>query len=82
LIKNTGVAIGNLERHIQPVWRFSKRNILNSGYSTRDRGYTLDDLVSGMVHTRGESPQGGLGDVQTCGMTLASAYMLCCLSAI
>ena len=29
-----------------------------------------------MVHTRGESPQGKLGNVQTYGMTLASAYIL------
>ena len=33
--------------------------------------------MSGMVHTRGESLQNGLRDVQTCGMTLASAYVLC-----
>ena len=38
-------------------------------------------LLSGMVHTRIESLQDGLGVVQTCGMTLASAYVLCCLSA-
>ena len=38
-------------------------------------------LVSDMVHTRGESPQYELGDMQTCWMTLASAYVLCCLSA-
>ena len=31
---------------------------------------------------QGESLQDGLRDMQTCGMTLASAYMLCCLSAI
>ena len=37
--------------------------------------------VSDVVHTRGESLQDGLEDVQTCGMTLASAYMLCHLSA-
>ena len=28
----------------------------------------------------GGSPQDGLGDEQTCGMTLASAYVLCRLS--
>jgi len=31
---------------------------------------------------RDESPQNGLGDEQTCGMTLASAYVLHCLSAM
>ena len=36
----------------------------------------------GTVHTRGESLQDGLGDVQTCETTLASAYVLCHLSAI
>jgi len=30
---------------------------------------------------QGGSPQNGLGVEQTCGMTLASAYVLCCLSA-
>ena len=30
---------------------------------------------------RGESPQNGLGDEWTCEMTLALAYVLCCLSA-
>ena len=30
---------------------------------------------------QGGSLQDGLGDEQTCGMTLASAYVLCCLSA-
>ena len=29
----------------------------------------------------GGSPQNGLGDERTCGMTLASAYVLCHLSA-
>jgi len=33
-----------------------------------------------MVHTRGESPQSGLRNVQTYGITLALAYMLHCLS--
>jgi len=38
-------------------------------------------LMSDAVHTGGESLQDGLGDMQTCGMTLASAYVLCHLSA-
>ena len=37
--------------------------------------------LSGMVHTRDKSPQEGLGDVWTCGTTLALAYMLYHLSA-
>jgi len=36
--------------------------------------------VSGMVHTGDESPQDGLGDMQTCKMILALAYILHCLS--
>jgi len=32
------------------------------------------------VYTRGESPQDRLGDVWTCRITLASAYVLCHLS--
>ena len=39
-------------------------------------------LLSDMVYTRGESPQDSLRDVQTCGITLASAYVLCYLSAM
>jgi len=31
---------------------------------------------------RGGSPQNGLGDERTCGTTLASAYVLRCLSAV
>jgi len=37
--------------------------------------------MSGAVHTRDESPQDELRGVQTHGITLASAYMLCYLSA-
>ena len=39
-------------------------------------------IVSGMIHTGDQSPQDRLGDVQTCKTTLASAYVLCCLSAV
>jgi len=39
-------------------------------------------LLSGTVHTRGGSLQDGLGDEWTCGTTLASAYVLHCLSAM
>ena len=40
------------------------------------------DHLSGAVHTRGESPQDGLGDVQNCRIILALAYMLYYLSAM
>ena len=33
-------------------------------------------IILGAVHTEGKSPQDGLGDVQTCGTTLALAYVL------
>ena len=39
------------------------------------------ESLSGMVHTGGKSPQDRLGNMQTYGTTLASAYMLYCLSA-
>ena len=39
-------------------------------------------ILSDMVHTGSESLQGGLGDVQTCRMILASAYVLYHLSTI
>ena len=38
--------------------------------------------MSDTVHTGGESLWEGLGDVQTCGMTLALAYVLYHLSAM
>ena len=38
--------------------------------------------MSDAVHIGGESPQDWLGDVQTCWMTLALAYVLHCLFAI
>ena len=38
-------------------------------------------LILGMVHTGDESLWDGLRDMWTCGTTLASAYMLCYLSA-
>jgi len=38
--------------------------------------------VLGVVHTGGESLQEGLGDVQTCRMTLALAYVLRYLSSM
>jgi len=36
--------------------------------------------LSGTVHIRNESLQDRLRDMQTCGITLALAYVLCCLS--
>jgi len=47
---------------------------------------TVNDLDIIQISVRrsshwGGSPQNGLRDEQTCGMTLASAYVLCCLSA-
>ena len=38
-------------------------------------------IISGVVHTGGKSLQGWLGEMQTCRTILASAYMLCYLSA-
>jgi len=37
-------------------------------------------VLSGVVHTRGESLQDELRDMWTCETTLASAYVLCHLS--
>jgi len=44
--------------------------------------WPFSDLLSDMVHTGNENPQDGLRDMQTCGITLASAYMLHHLSAM
>ena len=45
--------------------------------------YKLNEVYNTVRHGshQGESPQNGLGDGQTCGMTLASAYVLHHLSA-
>ena len=47
----------------------------------RQQTYEFDNTVRCSSHQDG-SPQNGLGDEQTCGTTLASAYVLCYLSAI
>ena len=46
----------------------------------RQQTWESDNTVRRGSH-QGGSPQNGLGDEWTCGMTLASAYMLRCLSA-
>jgi len=46
LIKKTDAAIGNLEKQIQLVLRFSERKALSSTYSMGEKGYILDDLGS------------------------------------
>jgi len=47
-MKNMGAAIGDLEGQIRPVQRFSSRKAFNSACSSRDRGYTFDDLGSAL----------------------------------
>ena len=47
----------------------------NYNYMIHRLSVTLSVEVSDMVHTEDESPQSWLGDVQTCEMTLASAYV-------
>ena len=46
LMKNTRVAIGNLDRYIHLVYRFSSRKISSFFYSTGERGQTFVDLGS------------------------------------
>ena len=46
----------------------------------RQQTWESDNTVRHGSH-RGGSPQNGLGDEWTCGTTLASAYVLRCLSA-
>ena len=46
----------------------------------RQQTWESDNTVRRGSHRDG-SPQNGLGDKRTCGMTLASAYVLRCLSA-
>jgi len=47
----------------------------------RQQTWESDNTVRRGLH-RGESPQNGYGDERTCGMTLASAYVLRRLSAV
>ena len=42
----------------------------------------VNGFLSGVVYTRGESPWKWLGDAQTCGTTLVSAYVLYYLSTM
>jgi len=51
-------------------------NHMNSLWYKHSKGVNM----SGTVHTRNGSLQSELGDVQTCRTTLASAYVLHCLS--
>ena len=44
--------------------------------------YIYTTMISGMVHTGGESLLDRLKDVQTCRTTLVSAYILCHLSVM
>jgi len=47
-MKNTSVAIGDLERYICLVWKFSERKISSSNCSAGDMGYTLENLGSAL----------------------------------
>ena len=49
--------------------------------SWRDQVESRRVQMLGMVHTKGKSPQGWLRGMWTCRLTLALAYILCCLSA-
>ena len=53
---------------------------LNTNSLKLSSSYYSSFLLLDMIHTGGESLQDKLGDVWTCGMSLASAYVLCCLS--
>ena len=70
------VHITRLTTNYTPISKYRLRFFLNSLFT-----YICSNSLSGMVHTGGESPQDRLGVVQTCEITLASAYVLRCLSA-
>ena len=70
------VHITRLTTNYTPISKYRLRFFLNSLFT-----YICSNSLSGMVHTGGESPQDRLGVVQTCETTLASAYVLCRLSA-
>jgi len=57
---------------VENYWKVARYVVANTG-----RG-----VLSGAVHTRGESLWNWLGDVQTYGTTLALAYVLHHLSAM
>jgi len=70
------------EKEIRKCYKHEKVKHLVKNCRTKEikNKSIQEEPVSGTVHTRGESPQDGLRDMQTCGTTLASAYMLCHLS--
>ena len=55
-------------------------SLANGTAQKRQQTWESDNTVRRSSH-RGGSPQNGLGDEQTCGTTLASAYVLRRLSA-
>ena len=74
---------GSLNKE-EPIENMVEVNI----YYKRHRERTEIDVIRGQKWTvvrcsshQGGSPQNGLGDEWTCGTTLASAYVLCRLSA-
>ena len=60
---------------------FIRRGVKHIAINTRDLVLTLVNYVRRSSHWGG-SLQNELRDEQTCGTTLASAYVLCYLSAI
>jgi len=60
---------------------FIRRGVKHIAINTRDLVLTLVNYVRRSSHWGG-SLQDGLRDEWTCRTTLASAYMLCCLSAV
>ena len=61
------------------VTRLQSHSIIYSRKNEHKGGYFVN--VRRSSHQSG-SPQNGLGDERTCGITLASAYVLCCLSVM
>jgi len=59
----------------------AKESLAGRTAQKRQQTWESDNTVRRGSH-RGGSPQDRLGDEQTCGMTLASAYVLCHLSAM
>ena len=80
LIKNS--LSSKHSKHIELCYYFICEKFANGTIATKyiSTDKQLADGVRCGLHW-GRSPQNGLGDEQTCRMTLASAYVLYCLSA-
>ena len=89
-VSSSGTGVEELRRE-EAIWtlkceiewiadRTATEGLADRTAQKQQQTWESDDTVRHGSH-QGGSPQNGLGDERTCGTTLASAYVLRCLSA-